>query len=99
MDVINNEPVNNEPLVPQNAPPPPPPPKAYAQPPIPPKYRMAKESAVRVGTVNLTKAPRIIRAPANVVTIAPPKIIPENPPKEESPKAPSRPPGLGITQP
>jgi len=100
MDVINNEPVNNEPLVPQNAPPPPPPPKAYAQPPIPPKYRTGKkESSVRVGTVNPTKAPRIIRAPANVVTIAPPKVIPENPPKEETPKAPSRPPGLGITRP
>jgi len=99
MDVINNEPVNNEPLVPESAPPP----KSYAQPPIPPKYRTGKETTVRVAPVNPTKAPRIIRAPANVVTIAAPtpkpKPPPENPPEEEPPKPPLRPPGLGITRP
>lgn len=98
MDVINNEPVNNEPLVVESAPPPPPP-KSYAQPPIPPKYRTGKETSVRIATVNPTKAPRIIRAPANVVTIAAPKVSLQQPPEEDAPKPPLRPPGLGPSQP
>jgi len=100
MDVINNEPVinepvinetvNNDPVLSENVPSS----TSYAPPPIPPMYQTEKGSLSRVVTVNPpSKAPKIIRAPANVVTIVAPKTSPERT-DEEALKSPPIPPGL-----
>merc|ERR1719233_2267376 len=73
MDVINNDPVNKEPVInePVNNEPLV---ASHVPPPIPPKFKnMVIEKPA-------PKAPRIIRAPANVVTISPSNVANVAPP-------------------
>jgi len=96
MDVICNEPVNNEPVIKEpvnNEPLVAIQDKAiYVPPPIPPKFKSVVDE--KPAPPRAPKAPRIIRAPANVVTIspatvpnvAPPKIAPDLAPEHEEVK-------------